>query len=139
MNPRRGRTGEAAFTLLELIVVITIIGILGTFVAVRVAPMVGNAQRTKTEHDLREIVKAAKLLQVTKGSLPESLDDLVRPLDADGKLLGGGFDALPLDAWNHPYHYEVRDGEPIAFTLGKDDGEGGDGENADVYFPKRES
>jgi general secretion pathway protein G len=41
---------------------------------------------------------------------------------------------MPLDPWNNPYHYAApgQHGKFDVYTLGADNAEGGDGENADV-------
>jgi len=119
---------------MELIVVITVIGILGTLVAVKVGPIIFQSQRTKIAHDLRQIVEAAKIIQVSTGTLPSSLQEMVKPKDADGHDLVG-LEQIPLDPWNHPYLYEVREGSPVATCLGRDGRAGGEGDDADHEWP----
>ena len=131
-NARPGRV--RAFTLMELVVVITIIGILGTLVAMKVGPIIFQSQRTKIASDLRRIVEAAKLIQVSCGTLPVGLEELVQPKDADGNELAG-LEEFPLDPWKRPYFYEVRDGSPAARCLGRDGQVGGEGEDADLEWP----
>ena len=118
------RTAERGFTLIELIVVITIIGIIGTMVAMNVIPMINETNATKVKHDLQAIVRAAKFVAVQKGSVP-----------VDWEELRVHFEQEPLDPWNHPYIYEVRDGLPYASCLGKDQIEGGEGDDMDWFWP----
>ena len=67
---------RAAFTLLELIVVITIIGILGTLVVLRVSWLPGEATKKKTISDLKTIIQAAEIYRATHGAYPQSLEDM---------------------------------------------------------------
>lgn len=97
-------------------------------------PIIIRTNRTKVAHDLRRIVEAAKLIQVSTGTLPGSLQELVNPKDQDGHELAG-LEETPLDPWNHPYLYEVRDGSPVAICLGRNGQAGGEGEDADLEWP----
>jgi general secretion pathway protein G len=133
-NPTARPDRLRAFTLMELVVVITIIGILGTLVAMKVGPIIFQSQRTKIASDLRRIVEAAKLIQVSGGTLPAGLEELVQPKDADGNDLPG-LEEFPLDPWKRPYSYEVRNGSPVARCLGRDGEVGGEGEDADLEWP----
>jgi hypothetical protein len=42
-----------------------------------------------------------------------------------------------LDHWKRDYSYHLVDGEPKAFTLGRDGAESGEGEDQDLYYPER--
>jgi general secretion pathway protein G len=138
----RGRAGwrRTGFTLLELIVVITIIGILGTLVVVKVSTLPAKARVTKIKHDLKAIVHAAELFQASTGRLPESLEELKSGKSASGSA-GEEDSGLSLgqtkDPWNNEYIYEMTpDGKVRARCLGKDGAEGGDGENKDYEEPE---
>ena len=135
-NPLRRRRQTDGFTLLELIVVITIIGLLGTLVVTKVVPILFKANRTKVETDLRAIVEAAKQLYATTGSFPEALEDMVNP-EEDGQELPG-LEEYPKDPWGNEYRYELRDGKPVAYCYGKDDQEGGEGDDADLQYPRED-
>ena len=125
---------KRGFTLLELIVVITIIGLLGTLVVTKVVPVLFHANRTKIQTDLRGIVNAARAYMAQAGGYPESLEDLVNPVDDNGNELPG-LEETPLDPWGQEYTYELRDGKPVALCLGKDQTEGGEGDDQDHEYP----
>jgi general secretion pathway protein G len=127
------------FTLLELIVVITIIGILGTLVVVKVAGYTTKARITKIKSDLKAIVHAAEIYQATTGQYPQSLDEL-KSGKTDSTNPAEQVDALlkeTKDPWNNEYMYEIdSNGKPRAYCLGRDGAQGGEGENQDFFEPE---
>ena len=128
LNARRG------FTLLELIVVSTIIGLLGTFVVVKVGPAIFKTQQTKIKHDLKAIVEAAEMRYYSTGSWPSSLEELTSGTDEDGnETISVG---KTKDPWGQDYEYTLEDGKPKAYCYGKDGEPGGDGDNTDYEYPE---
>ncbi len=127
------------FTLLELIVVITIIGILGTLVVVKVAGYTTKARITKIKSDLKAIIHASEIYQATTGQFPQSLEEL-KTGKTDGTNPAENIDALLKDAkdpWNNEYMYEIdSNGKPRAYCLGRDGAQGGEGENQDYSEPE---
>lgn len=124
------------FTLIELIVVIAIIGILGAIVVPKLVPVMDDGKRAAAKHGVQKVVETAKMCYFMTGEWPRSLEDMiVRDGDpADGKP---GFEFIPIDPWGQPYLYELRDGRPVAMTLGADQQEGGTGVNEDLVWPPR--
>ena len=82
-RPRNG------FTLLELIVVITIIGLLGAMVVVQVKGAGPKARRARVDNDLRQIISVAEMIQVETGSYPETIEAMVNAKDENGNDLAG--------------------------------------------------
>ena len=124
------------FTLIELTVVLVIIGILGTLVVTRVIGQSEAARSVKARHDVKQIVNGADLFHVRSGRYPESYEELITGRDDKGRLLCGL--RLERDPWKNPYHFELRSGEPVAWSLGADGVEGGEGVDADVIYPDPE-
>ena len=139
MNRDRNRRALAkkGFTLLELIVVITIIGLLGTLVITKVAPILMRANKTKITSDMKTIYKTAEIIYATSGSWPDSIDEMVDRTDDDGNELEG-LPEMPKDPWGGEYEYEMRDGKPVVICLGRDANSGGDGEDQDYEYPETE-
>ena len=128
------RSEHCGFTLLELIVVITIIGILGTIVAIKVVPILWVAKDTKAKADMQRYRTAATAIYSFTGSWPPSLTDLIDPHSKDGVELPG-VDEIRKDPWGHDYLYELTEKGPVLRSLGRDGMEGGEGEDADLTIP----
>ncbi len=124
------RSANSGFTLLELIVVITIIGILGTIVIQNFAGNDDKARVTAARAHFKQIVDAADRYKLDHTSYPESIEDLVNPPEGSTKYLK----RVPKDPWSgEPYGYELGDEGPRVWSLGADKREGGEGFNKDLY------
>ena len=135
---RNHRAQEKGFTLLELIVVITIIGLLGTLVVTKVAPMLAKGNATKIKYDLKKISEAATFILSDTGSYPESIDEMINAVDDEGNAITGALDKTPKDPWGNPYEYEIRDGKPLVICRGRDANTGGEGDDQDYFEPEQE-
>jgi general secretion pathway protein G len=115
-------------------VVITIIGILGTLVVLRVSGLPYEAMKKKTISDLKTIIQAAEIYRATSGRYPESLAEMKAP-----GLAGDHGEPLlreTVDSWGREYIYEINaEGSPLARCLGRDGLEGGEKENQDFEEP----
>jgi general secretion pathway protein G len=81
------------------------------------------------ELDLRTIGSALKLYRTKKGHYPSTKEGL-RALVSAGML-----EYPPRDPWNAEYHYALRRGRPLVWSLGADGVPGGEGEDGDLYSP----
>src|ERR1044071_2982946 len=79
--PARGREPkvrkQAGFTLLELVIVLTIIVILASIGVMNYQMLQAHARETVLKQDLHEMRKAIDQYAADKEQLPQSLDDLV--------------------------------------------------------------
>ena len=94
-----GPTGQAGFTLVEIMVVVVILGLLATLVVPAVMGASDEARETKAKTDVRSIAEAVMLYRVNKGKLPDTLDALVEK-DEKGR---SQLEELPKDPWDHDY------------------------------------
>lgn len=85
---RFGQKREQGFTLIELIVVMTIILILTMVAVPRFAAMVQSAREAALKQDLQVMRQAISAYTMDKGKAPQSLDDLVQ---------SGYLHAVPID------------------------------------------
>ena len=131
-----------AFTLLELMVVVVIIGLLAALVTTNVIDRVGKAKVVTTKAQIRTLHQAVLNYKLDTGQYPDSsvgLEALVsQPPDVTGWNEDGyleGVLAVPLDNWGSEFVYQYP-GEFSRFDIfsyGADGEEGGEGEDADLY------
>lgn len=131
---RRDATRRGGFTLLELIVVITIIGLLASIVMVSTRGAGPKARLTKARAEMRNIYQVAQTMFSETGRWPESIEDMVQAKDDDGIPLGMSLDSYPIDPWKNDYIWD-RETQQVS-CLGSDGAEGGEGEAQDLSYPE---
>ena len=133
-----------AFTLLELMVVIVILGILAAFVVPRISKRPEDARVTKARLEISNIEQALELYYLDNGDYPtteQGLEALIqKPTTGDipETWRSGGYLAkskLPVDPWSRPYVYispGIHSVDYDLYSMGKDGQEGGEGYDADI-------
>ena len=143
-RPRRDRAGEAGFTLVELLVVLTIISLILGLVGPRVLNYLGESRVKTARLQIENLGSALDHFSVDAGRYPntsEGLEALVqRPPTVktwSGPYLKGG--RVPLDPWGNPYQYRspVERAPYEIVSLGSDAREGGTGTAADISSLER--
>lgn len=133
-SDRRSRaTREEGFSLIELIVVITIIGILATAVVLNVSGADDDSRRARVLSDFTTFSSACTMYKSNHKEWPQSFEDLLTPPDGGDSLLDQ-MQTAPQDPWtDEPYIWEFDDrGRPVFVSYGADKAEGGEGANADI-------
>ncbi|HEX6733698.1 MAG TPA: type II secretion system major pseudopilin GspG [Azonexus sp.] len=132
------RRRQRAFTLLELLVVVAIIGLLAGYVGPKYFGQLGKAEIKAARAQLDAMEKALDQYRLDVGRYPTSEQGLnalvVQPPGVArwaGPYLKKG---LPLDPWAKPYNYKApgEHGEVDLFSYGRDGTPGGSGEDADI-------
>jgi general secretion pathway protein G len=103
------RLGRRAFTLVEMLLVITIIGILAAMVVPKMIGRTDQARKAAVANDLAAIKTALDAFEVDNGYYPKGknglMDLLQMPRDARA-WHGPYLEKLPMDPWQDPYIYE---------------------------------
>jgi general secretion pathway protein G len=132
-GPAEASGRDRGITLVELMVVITILGLMATAAAVLIIPRFKRAKTGVARDEMSQIGSAVEMYMVEVGNLPQSLDDLLHPPEGfDAYLRAGDLN----DPWENPYEYEMLDnGKYVIRSYGSDGLEGGSGDAADLQFP----
>lgn len=131
---------QKGFTLLEIIVVVTIIAILAAYIAPKVVGRAGDARISKAKFDIQTLEGAMELYKLDNFTYPstdQGLDALVsKPAGSELKhwRRGGYIKKLNKDPWGNDYQYQLpgANGEFDIYSLGADSAAGGTDEAADI-------
>ncbi|MBR4603658.1 MAG: type II secretion system protein GspG [Kiritimatiellae bacterium] len=110
---------RAGFTLVELLVVVAILGVLGTIAIQNVTEHIRKANITAAETSCRSIKEAVATYYMSKKKLPTSLTQLIEGTDDNPPILEGGEGVL-IDPWDNEYKYEVRGKRYTILSAGPD-------------------
>jgi general secretion pathway protein G len=136
------RCVRKAFTMVELVAVLIIIGLLA---AVVVRNFVGQTDRARvitTKASLRLLHTAVNQFKMDTGRFPTDEEGLMvlieQPSDVENWQPGGYLETteIPKDGWKHDFIYEQfpESGKPFVIkSLGADGEEGGEDYDADLY------
>ncbi|SEQ51676.1 general secretion pathway protein G [Amphritea atlantica] len=130
---------QRGFTLLEILVVLVILGLLAGLVGPRVLKHLDSSKTKTAMLQIQELGAALDLYRLEVGSYPsteQNLDALINPPEGVSSWNGPYLKkkVVRMDPWGHEYHYKFPGefGEYDLFSLGADNNEGGEGENADI-------
>jgi general secretion pathway protein G len=137
-NPR-----TRGFTLIEIIVVITIMAIMAALIVPRVVGRTDDARIAAARQDIATLMNALKLYRLDNGRYPTTEQGLralvekptVDPMPTNWKA-GGYLDAPTVrkDPWGNDYAYlnPGLHGEIDLISFGRDGQPGGEGPDADI-------
>lgn len=135
--PRRG--AEAGFTLVEMLVVITIIGLIMALVAPRVLNYLSESKTKAAKIQIESFGNALDLFYLDEGRYPTTAEGLTalvqRPADNptwNGPYLQTG--TVPLDPWGNRYVYRApgQHGPYDIESFGSDGHQGGTGSASEI-------
>jgi len=131
------RTKKRGFTLVEILIAITIITIFAAGITVSLFGRVGDARQARAKQDISQIMTALNVYKLDNFRFPSAgsgLEALVNNVDGGKRWKGPYIERLPIDPWDTPYLYRNpgQNGKVDVYTLGADAVEGGEGEDADI-------
>ncbi len=134
----KGR-GQRGITLIEMLVVVTIIALFAALVGPNLFKNVDKANRTAARAQINNFMTALGTFKLDTGNFPPTELGLqalrVKPEGLNswsGPYLPQD---VPLDPWGHPYLYKYpgdHGDEPDMMSLGSDGQPGGEGNAADI-------
>ncbi|MBN8231107.1 type II secretion system protein GspG [Corallococcus macrosporus] len=129
----RAQRRQRGMTLLEIMVVITILGLIAAVVGVSVLDQFGDAKQKRVKLDFGSLGQGLQLYAMKRGRLPDTSTGL-RALVEDRILT-----ELPRDPWGNDYVYTLDRGVPAIVSLGADGAPGGDGDAQDLSSLDRDA
>jgi general secretion pathway protein G len=134
MSFDRGRHRARAFSLVEVMIVLVIIGLLAGVVSINARAYIMKARQHTARAEIATIVKALNTYYGTYARYPtndEGLGALTKPTEKISEPL---LDGEPKDPWGNLYQYNApgAKGPFEVMSYGADGRPGGDGANADI-------
>lgn len=142
------RLRRAGYSLLEILVVLSIIALIAAVVGPRLFAQLDKSKSQTARLQIRALEAALETMRLDIGRLPTEQEGLNLLMQADAQQVPGWSGpyldkALPSDPWARPYVYvaptpaaDTTSGAPDnrarVISLGADGQEGGEGVNADV-------
>lgn len=128
-----------AFTLIEIMVVIIILGLLAAFVIPNITGKSGEAKQKLVCIQMKSLNESLKMFKIDNGSYPTSEEGLKALMVNPNPEQYSGYSPssyiegknLPKDPWNKSYLYLNLDGTVELISLGSDGKEGGNNEDKD--------
>ena len=132
-RPRRSRPVRRAFSLVELIVAVTIMAILAALVVPRVSQWIGFTKAKTARADAETISNQVRMYMTAKGISTLSSDfELIALTEGEGALLNKN---QLTDPWGNQYQIRIPGEVNLDFdvySFGADGQAGGEGEAADI-------
>jgi general secretion pathway protein G len=131
---------RSAFTLIEIMVVVVILGILAATIIPKFVGATGEAKVGAAKADIANLKSAIERFQLNMDRFPttdEGLKVLAEPPSGEDKKWRGPYiEEVKPDPWGRPYQYRFpgthgRNQFDI-WSFGADGAEGGEGDNADI-------
>jgi general secretion pathway protein G len=145
ISKRYRKRSRAGVTLIEMLVVVTIIGLFVALVGPSLFRKADDARITATRSQVANFMTALGAYKLDTGNFPTTEQGLqaLRVKPADVLQWNGPYmpQEIPKDQWGHDFIYrfpgEHGNDEPDIISLGADGQPGGEGYNADIVSWKK--
>lgn len=138
MNKTFKKSSQSGFTLIEIMVVVVILGLLGTMVIQAVGDRPDQAREVKVGNDVASLESALKLYKLDNFNYPtqaQGLAALSANPSASANWRGPYIERLPKDPWGNDYQYRYPSSHGLkldVYSFGSDGAEGGIDDGADI-------
>ncbi len=129
---------QSGFTLMEMLVVLVLIGLIAMVAIPQITRMLGSAKSKAATIQMETLSTALRFYQLDVGEHPSSSEGLEPLWSANNKPGWNGpyirQERQLQDPWGNAFVYRApgTNGPYDLISLGADNKEGGDGENADI-------
>ena len=130
---------HSGFTLVELLVVLAILGLLAGLVGPQVMKFLGSSKTKTANLQIQDLSATLDLYRLELGRYPTENEGLKALVENPGNMPNWNGPYLkkkevPQDPWGFDYQYRFpgEHGSYDIWSLGADNREGGEGENADI-------
>lgn len=125
---------RTAFSLVELIVVMVIIGLLSSLVAVQTRSYLIASKQNAARAEIATIVSALESFYADQSRYPSNEEGLAALAAGTSSFPDGFLKKIPVDPWGNDYEYvsPAAAGPFEIVCLGGDGREGGEGGDADI-------
>ena len=133
---------KKAFSLIEIMIVIIILGLLASFVLPNLIGQGDEAKKRLVCIQMKSVSESLKTFKLYNGSYPsteEGIEALTKNPDPEkySNYPSSGFldeGRIPKDPWGGKFIYTNSDGDFNLISLGSDGKEGGKNENKDITY-----
>ncbi|MBX9654961.1 type II secretion system major pseudopilin GspG [bacterium] len=125
---------RSAFTLVEIMVVLVIIGLLATAVTVNVRGYMASGYQNTVKMEMRAAMDAVETFHAMTGRYPTNEEGLAILSQSSEQFAEPLLSRTPIDPWGKPYEY-IAPGQDHPFEIncyGADGRPGGKGSDADL-------
>jgi general secretion pathway protein G len=139
---KRNHNNRNAFTMIEIIAVLVIVGLLAGVATTTFMGKIEKAKVETTKASLKQLASAVMSFKLDTGDYPEEEEGLIvlveEPVDPEGWDPEGYLTSedLPTDSWKNDFDYQLypEGNKPfVIISYGADGEEGGEGNDADLY------
>ena len=144
----RRRRNERGYSLLEVLIVLSIMALVATFVGPRLFSQLDRSKVTAARIQMQSLSGALETMRLDIGRYPTTEEGLSLLTEAPSRSDAGDIDwrgpyvdgPVPSDPWGSEYQYrapETEDGRPVLTSFGADRKAGGTGGGADIEWPSQ--